>query len=89
MSEEENTNDFKVDWNDWDNKQKLKKVLSYQNTLNIATTVEKMIEIIHDTREAQSQTNQTMNMIIQRLDDIQNQINMMKIEKMGTGPTKT
>ena len=87
MSEDENTNDFKIDWEDWDNKQKLKKVLSYQNTLNIATTVEKMIEIIHDTREAQSQTNQTMNMIIQRLDDIQNQINSMRIEKMGSGPT--
>ena len=84
----ENESDFKVDWTDWDNKAKLKKVLSYQNTLNMAEAMERMTEVIYETREAIAQTNQTMAMIVRRLDDMQNQINTHIIDKMGSGPTE-
>ena len=81
-------NELNIDWTDWDNKAKLKKALSYTNTMAMAQTMERMVEIIHATREAQSQTNQTMNMIMKQLDDLQQEIYMMKINKMGTGPTE-
>ena len=81
-------NELNIDWTDWDNKDKLKKALSYTNSMAIAQTVERMVDIIHETREAQAQTNQTMAMVMKRLDGLQNQINTMRIEKMGSGPTE-
>ena len=80
--------ELNIDWTDWDNKDKLKKALSYTNSMAIAQTVERMVDIIHETREAQAQTNQTMAMVMKRLEEIQFQINDMRIEKMGSGPTE-